>query len=196
MLQLSRRVVAIGVCSWAWAASAAPVVFDGHTYEYVDAPGIAWQDAQNQASSLAMDGVAGHLVTITSAPENDLVISLLPNLLDVGAYLGGVRTGVGPALTDGWTWITGEPWSYTNWAPFEPNNSFENYLTLWLGGTIPQRPRGGWNDGESFGGGFISGYVIEWDVPEASVSIFGALAVGALLSCQRKVRQADSAKAR
>jgi hypothetical protein len=196
MSKLSRRLAAIGVCSWAWTASAAPVAFNGHTYEYMDAPGIAWQDAQDQASSLAIDGVAGHLATITSAPENDLVISLLPNLLDVAAYLGGVRTALGPALTDNWTWITGETWSYTNWSPAEPNGSNENYLDMWLGGSYSFRPRGGWNDGESFGGPFIAGYVVEWDVPEASVSIVAALAAGALALAQRKVRQADSAKAR
>ena len=198
MSLVSRMPFGIAACSLPLAASAAALVFDGHTYEYVDAPGITWFDAQGQASSLAIGDVSGHLVTITSEAENDFVTSLLPFLTDVGAYLGGVRTGGGPVLTEGWTWITGEEWSYTNWAPFEPNDeNGEMYLVMWLGSDIySQRPRGGWNDGHSDGGSFISGYVIEWDVPETSVSIFVALAAGALLLCQRKVRQADSAKAR
>ena len=191
MSGVARKLSCVLVCSWPLVATAAPVTFDHHSYEYVSAPGITWQDAETQASSLSLDGMPGYLATITSGPENALVTSLLPIQFDVGAYLGGQRTSVGPALTDGWTRITGEPWGYTNWALGEPNSSFENFLVMWLGSGQINRARGSWNDGESLGGPFIAGYVIEWNVPEASAASYAFVSAALFLAAASKSRSAS-----
>jgi hypothetical protein len=112
---------------------------------------------------------------------------LLPDIVDEGAYLGAIRTEVpGGSTADGWSWIAGETWSYTHWAPGEPNQPFENYLAIWLDGSIAERPRGGWNNAESFGGPFLAGYVIEWDTPEPSLYL-NVLVLSALLLGTRKL---------
>ena len=48
-------------------------------------------------------------------------------------WLGGFQDLTSPNYSEpsgGWTWVTGEPWSYTNWFPGEPNNTGggEDYL--------------------------------------------------------------------
>lgn len=73
MSGVARKLSCVLVCSWPLVATAAPVTFDHHSYEYVSAPGITWQDAETQASSLSLDGMPGYLATITSGPENALV---------------------------------------------------------------------------------------------------------------------------
>ncbi len=64
----------------------------------------------------------GHLVTITSEREQALVLSRSPN---ASYWVGGTDE-----VTEGsWKWITGEPFTYTNWAVNEPNHlPTENYL--------------------------------------------------------------------
>ena len=64
-------------------------------------------------------------------------------------HLGGIRDG------DTWRWITGEPWSYINWYPGEPNNlnGIEIYLATWV---IP----GTWND---IYPAYAAGYIVEWE---------------------------------
>ena len=44
------------------------------------------------------------------------------------SHLGGYRSGAA------WSWITGEPWSHTNWFPGEPHDNSGNahYLAPWV----------------------------------------------------------------
>src|SRR5438876_5687732 len=62
------------------AAQSTPV-FDsanGHWYQAVIAPGgIAWGDARTAAAALSYAGYPGHLVTITSGEENELIVDNL-----------------------------------------------------------------------------------------------------------------------
>jgi hypothetical protein len=109
------------------------------------------------ALGLARFSVAGHLATITSAEEQAFVTSLTPAITSdppvlLAVHLGGYRATVGPKLADGWAWVTGEPWSYTNWAPpFEPSKFDETYLTQWIVTDNSQRARGTWNDAHNSG---------------------------------------------
>ena len=59
-------------------------------------------------------------------------------------------------------WITGEPWEFTNWAPDEPNNSFDGTegSVLFDHGILPDTGKA-WNDGRGFT--TVSGYVIEYE---------------------------------
>jgi hypothetical protein len=66
--------------------------------------------------------VGGHTATITSTAENNFCFPIAQQTL--GGVLIGVRKQVG---NNQGAWITGEPWSYTNWHSGEGGNSWERY---------------------------------------------------------------------
>lgn len=66
----------------------------------------------------------GHLVTITSSAENELVDSLIPKYSNLKYFFGAEKT------RGSWQWVTGEKFSYTNWAVGEPDNSGGNETCL------------------------------------------------------------------
>jgi hypothetical protein len=152
------------------------------------APGISWTSSDAAATSLSFAGAQGYLATLTSPEENAFVTSLLPFISDTGAYLGGIQLDSSGANDQGWAWVTGEPWGYTNWAFGEPNNLDEMYLRMWLDGYAPYRARRSWNDGTD-SGELISGFVVEFDaVPEPAGSAWLALGLAALLRVTRRQR--------
>jgi hypothetical protein len=158
------------------AAEAKPVRWagNGHYYEVVLVPGgISWTQA-NAAATAA----GGYLATLTSAAEDAFVFALLDNAAywsqepagsDLGPWIGAYQTsdnGSNPAAN--WVWVSGEPWSYTNWASDEPNNytgSLENYLSFKCSGTANCRANV-WNDLPdqiSAYGTFVRAYVAEYN---------------------------------
>jgi hypothetical protein len=129
-------------------------------YELVQDPGITWDDAKAAAEAMSYPDCDVHLVTITSEEEQDALYSLFGAGLAEKWYGGFDTTENSPS--EGWEWVTGEPWVYTNWYIGEPNNGFPNqsYLQGWpaLG------PDSGkyWDDnGWPSWGGQTSGYVVE-----------------------------------
>jgi cysteine-rich repeat protein len=74
-------------------------------------------DAPWAVASAACVAGGGHLVTIASQAENDF-LSNLHEWFWIGATDGRGRMvpGVGT-----YTWVTGEPWDYTNWEQDRPN---------------------------------------------------------------------------
>ena len=104
---------------------------NGHYYEVVSEPqGIGWFDAKNGAEARS-----GYLATITSAAENQFVYNLAVQgslNLHGGPWLGGYQDPNATQVSQGWGWVTGEPWTYTNWSRStqEPNdgaNRIENH---------------------------------------------------------------------
>lgn len=93
--------------------------------------------------------VGGHLATITSEEENQLISAYLAAQGGNMALLGGTDEGA-----DGrWRWCTGEPFSYAVWNDQEPDGgSYENYLAH------TGRITGEWSDVE-----YISGFLCEWN---------------------------------
>ena len=140
---------------------------NGHYYEAVLVPeGISWDDAK-----AAAEAKGGHLVTITSEAENEFVYNLVAGddrywFIDAynngnGPWLGGYQPEGSPEPAGGWTWITGEPFSYTNWDINQPDNSqgTENRLDFLGTGTL-KSPK--WNDLPHYWSG-PKGYIVEWD---------------------------------
>jgi len=91
----------------------------GHDYLYVYDP-MSWAEAEAFAVSLG-----GHLVTINDAAEDIWLVETL-----------GTEYWIGfndIAVEGDWVWVSGEPVTFTNWLPDEPNNSEpgEDAATIW-----------------------------------------------------------------
>jgi hypothetical protein len=140
------------------SAFAVPIEWDvasggnGHFYEVIAAPtGISWDDAQ-----LAAVTAGGYLATITSAEENTFVYGLVsgdPSLWIVdganntlGPWLGGIQAPGSPEPADGFEWVTGEPFIYSNFLPGQPDNAFDNEEAIDFFGFGPNNYTPGWND--------------------------------------------------
>jgi hypothetical protein len=123
----------LGAIIFPGVSTAAPVQWaDGHWYQFI--PGkLTWEQANTQAAALTDLGLTWHLATVTSAAENTFVNALTTTPFDV--WLGGKQLPNQATRDAGWQWVTGEAWSYTNWASGEPNDfgtpaedNEENYL--------------------------------------------------------------------
>lgn len=158
--------VALGLGGWerTWAQLVAwPVAQggNGHFYEVVSAPaGITWGNA-----SLAATNRGGYLATITSAEENAFVFGLATVDATVwysgyGPWLGGVQPAGSAEPGGGWRWITGEAFTYRNWAPGQPNNN-QNEDRIQFGGQAGRSSA--WNDIGSSNTNFTRGFVVEYD---------------------------------
>ena len=91
-----------------------------------------WQEAVEYAETLTYEGVNGHLATITSKEEAELIFSLLDGQ---SYWLGGFHNMDNPNYqepADGWEWVTGENFSNEFWAEGEPNEAGpEDCLEVW-----------------------------------------------------------------
>ena len=192
------------------SAVAAPVQWavNGHWYDLVPKSNLVntWGFARDHAATQTFvdpvtgETLIGHLTTITSAGENDFVINQFGSEGWIGAYQDITAPGVdigsnGVADTDeGWHWVTGETWDYTNWSALEPNdqgpssgdplnveNGGEDVLMLWSTGY--------WNDFSQ--SAFSTRYYIEYEsvsaVPiPAAVWLFGSGLIGLIGVARRK----------
>lgn len=122
------------------------VTWSDHTYMcYEDL--LSWHEALNYAKTLS-----GHLVTITSQEENDIVEALIRS---------GKRDAYFIGLTDDkqeehpFRWENGEEVTYTNWREGEPNDyvGIEDCAAILSG----EEEAGKWNDipGEYRNTGFV-----------------------------------------
>jgi hypothetical protein len=104
--------------------------YNGHTYFISNTQG-QWASFKTAAESLG-----GHLATVTSAGENTFLVGKTTTRAWIGL--------TDQAMEGTWAWVTGEPYTYTNWCPAEPNGStVENWVIMnWCSG-------GGWNDGSN-----------------------------------------------
>lgn len=86
---------------------------NGHKYVYY-ADKTTWY-----AANAFCEAQGGHLITITSQEENDLLTFLCGE--------DDIWLGATDVKTEGqWEWITGEPFEYANWNSGEPNNAAVN----------------------------------------------------------------------
>jgi hypothetical protein len=157
---------------------------NGHWYQVSAPESRTWQSWNDWAIDFG-----GHLATVTSAAERDFiqphVRTRIP--LNKGAVLGARQDRNDPTWSEpggGWKWITGEPWSWTNWTTWvaNPSNSSygecscEDHLSLgrWA---VTEDGAGNWND---YNGNLAMevGAILEWS---ADCNNDGAVDYGQIL---------------
>ncbi len=93
---------------------------NGHLYQRIDVP-VSWRDARRLCEE-----VGGHLATVTSAEENEFVLTNFAS--DHVCWLGATDE----AEEGKWRWVTNEPFEFQNWSAGEPSNrgGIEHYMLL------------------------------------------------------------------
>lgn len=105
---------------------------NGHFYQLViETEPISWHQAARAAAGSFHRGRRGHLVSVTSAPEDQFVIDKL--LMETS--LRGAWMGMTDSLREAnFRWVTGEPFEFSNWA-HSPRKQPDNYREAsWHGG--------------------------------------------------------------
>ena len=170
----------------------------GHVYNFVHDTSIpsSWDQAQ-----FTLQSIGGYLATITSGAEQQFIEDML---IDQEAPTGSYWIGLIESDKEGaYEWITGEPLSYTNWGPGEPNNAPahrpENRGAIqWTSDADSSMStfgrRGGWNDAPEQGintslfldvnaGGYITEFV---PLPSASALSASGLLTLLLSRCRQR----------
>jgi Lectin C-type domain/Right handed beta helix region len=131
-----------------------------HYYEFVNVGSVVpWTTAKAAAEARTAYGVSGHLVTLTSAAEQGFVNSIQTDSLSLPGWRPWI--GLTDEVTEGdYLWVTGEPFSFTNWSVGEPNNvaGVENYVEMFASGV--------WNDAPNVHT-FTKSYLVEYEVAAA-----------------------------
>ena len=160
----------LNVVSKCKAAPAKWAIADGgndHSYLAIatEKP-ISWADANEMANKLG-----GHLVTLTSAAENDFIFHLIdsemywyPGINLRGPWTGGYQLPGSSEPTGGWSWVTGEPFTYEFWEAGQPNNfGGQNEDRIHFGNRRSRVQT--WND-VVFNFAEVKSYVVEFSEPD------------------------------
>jgi hypothetical protein len=131
-------VLAVGPATSFATTLTGPVLDPSSGHRYYLLSQNTWSSSQIEATSLG-----GNLATINDAAEQAFVFERF------GSF-GGVQRLLWIGLTDAaqegqFRWVSGEPVTYTNWAPGEPNsvNADEDFVAMYYPN---HSAASGWND--------------------------------------------------
>jgi len=106
---------------------------NGHAYQYVAAPNIAWDVARAEATRRTFNGRHGYLATLDDRAEFDFVMQkVFPDDTDV-TYVGGRQTAPGE-----WRWVTGPDAAADGgkgllfWQGYEGGHAPEGRFATWM----------------------------------------------------------------
>lgn len=138
------------------------IVFEDHTYQRFDTPST-WDEANAYCKAQG-----GHLATITSQEEQNAVAGAISDgNMDV-YWLGATAFDCEPE------WITGEEFTYDNFAEGQPDNAFDGYHIEMQKTPMSGLPQYSWGDTDAAGEYFgldRTGFICEWDEAAASDEI-------------------------
>jgi hypothetical protein len=192
--QITGAILVVFALTTRSAISATWVTWDvsngGNGHSYLAVPGFAgltW----NVANQLAQ-AQGGYLATINSSAENDFLFGLVSDPAFFTAYngsgpaLGGYNAGT--PSSPNWSWVTGEPWTFSNWAPgtpdyadFGPGPEDRLEFFSYIGST----PANTWNDLHHDDGN-IGGYIVEVvPEPQTLALLAAGLGIGVCFNCRK-----------
>lgn len=207
--QMVRARILIGSVALACAAiqaSAQPILWssasggnDNYFEVVVTSSNITWNEASSLASLRTHFGHSGRLASSSTfaidlfirdlAAATPLAFTDNQSIGFSGPWIGGLQLPGGVEPADRWTWINGDPWTYTRWLSGEPNDNSgigEDRIQLY------QRELGpinsstiGWNDLSGQNSVFpVRSYVVEYVVPSPTfAAIFG---ITGLMAARRR----------
>jgi hypothetical protein len=169
---LKKLLVALGIAALSTGAMAqytAGSVYqnssNGHYYQLFTGS-ATWNAANSFTSSLSYSGYQGHLATVTSQDENNWLLNTFGGAALADKSIGGTQAAGSLTRDSGWSWITGETWSFTLWNFGEPNDNYsptelgnENALQIAHNNTD-----GSWND-IPFTSYSPNGFLVEYSAP-------------------------------
>ncbi len=131
---------------------------NGHFYK-IYSEQLSWTDAKLAAEGQIWQGVPGHLATIQDQAELDWIVQ---TLAPARPWIGLSQNLASPTFSEpggGFEWVTGEPFTFTNWSPGEPSNNdgaggTEEFVELF--------GNGAWNDVTDAHFPTVQ-YLVEWD---------------------------------
>lgn len=131
--------------------------FNGHLYSLIDEP-MSWTEAKEYCENLG-----GYLAVITDEKEQHFIEDniLKSDTANRMYWIGGIQ------ISGDWTWITGEPFDYTNWESAEPTaGNYQPYLQMYS--PISRYDTGTWNnhinnDTSSYWSAKYTGAICEWE---------------------------------
>ncbi|MBQ4273992.1 MAG: hypothetical protein IJB94_03340 [Clostridia bacterium] len=126
-------------------------IFAGHLYAAIEGE-YHWFEAYQ-----ACEDMGGHLVTITSKYEQEMLNILMNSEMRTKEYYY-----IGLVQTDGFYWITGESFEYQNWEPNEPDFWEGCQYFVWMFSHLMRGESvGKWNDIDYQ---LKGGFVCEWEL--------------------------------
>ena len=157
----------------ALSAQAAPQLFNGHYYDYINntSGGFTQDEALADAAGRSHLGMTGYVATVTSLGEQNFIFK---SVTQATAWLGGNDRSVEGSFT----WVTGpetgSAFAFTFWSGGEPNNCCNGEDDV----VINWGADGSWNDiGLPSFTDYRVGYIIEYSGTRVSVPEPGALAL-------------------
>ena len=114
---------------------------NNHIYEYVNSV-TSWTDAFNNSAAKSLAGDSGYLVTITSADEQNFVVSNALSRISVGYGFASVWIAASDSATlYSWYWMAGPETGTQFWQGAGPNgiygppgNAVDGAYSNWRGG--------------------------------------------------------------
>ncbi|RTL72620.1 MAG: hypothetical protein EKK41_03755, partial [Hyphomicrobiales bacterium] len=104
---------------------------NGHVYEVVNAA-VTWTEALNQSATHTLGGVQGHLVTITSAAENQFVTDLVAQHVTTGWNNSAIWLAGSDAQQEGvWRWMAGPEAGTQFWQGNGSGYATGSYTPTW-----------------------------------------------------------------
>lgn len=156
---------------------------NGHAYYLIDT--ATWSESESVAITMG-----GHLVTINDQAENEWIYNTFSSLIPSTFSSSSIWIGLNDVSKEGeFVWTSGEPVSYLNWYPNQPDNylGLEDYAhMLTPHSTANESLWGMWDDTTNEAGDPASSYGVVEVVPLPPVVWLFASGLIALIGLTRR----------